>query len=373
MRIAFDFDAVAVERFSGFHQYGMSLIRELAESPENIDAVLFCSPRFSAQARELVNSCPDRISYRPALIKIRWLENIWKFSRLPELQNLTGDFDIYHCIHHLMPPTAHRPRIMTVHDLRRYKLPELYKNSKLWRFELAVKRADHFIAVSQSTKDDLCNVFSVPPQKVDVVHLAADPNLSPLTDVEKQQLKLKLSEQTKTSLDRFVITISSPDARKNIERTIRAFKAVAQKLPRATKLVVAGTLPRNLDKDLLEKYPDRAIPTGPIENLYDWLRCADALVFASLYEGFGIPILEAFASGVPVITSNCSSMPEVAAGAALLVDPCSEQAIGQAIVSICNDWQKTAEMIEAGLERNRQFNWRKTAAKTLDVYRKLLR
>lgn len=109
-----------------------------------------------------------------------------------------------------------------------------------------------------------------------------------------------------------------------------------------------------------------------IDNLYDWLGCSDALVYASLYEGFGIPILEAFASGVPVITSNCTSMPEVAGDAAILVNPYDEQSIAEAIVDICNDNVLRQRLIRSGLERNQQFNWAKTAAQTLGAYRKML-
>jgi glycosyltransferase involved in cell wall biosynthesis len=374
MRVAFDFDAVATNRFAGLYIYGAGLLQGIGKLTERPEAILVCSRRFHKDLSLFQKNYPEWVTVRPTPLKTRWLENIWRYSRYPSLQQFIGDFDIYHCLHHLMPPTGGKPRVMTIHDLRRYKLPALYKESKLWRFEQAVERADHFITVSQSTKDDLCQIFGISRDRVDVIHLAADEHLSPLAEVEKSRLKARLAEQMKTSLDRFVMTVSASDTRKNIERTIRAFKTAGRQLPKGTKLVVVGMPPRDFDNGgRQEAYSDEdVIWTGPVDNLADWLGCADALVFASLYEGFGIPILEGFACGVPVITSNCSSMPEVAGDAAVTVNPYDEDAISQAIVEVCNDEKLRNRLIVAGKGRRRQFNWDKTAMKTVEVYKKLL-
>jgi glycosyltransferase involved in cell wall biosynthesis len=374
MRVAFNFDVVLTNRFAGLYTYGAGLLRGFSKLADKPDAVLVYSKRYDAELGRLKVDQRDGVVLRPMLVKRRWLEKLWRHSKLPSLQWFIGDFDIYHCLYSHMPPTAGRPRILTVHDLRRYKLPELYEHSKLGLFELAVQRADHFIAVSQSTKNDLCQIFGISPNRVDVIHLAADEHLSPLSQNDKNRLKAKFSEQMKTSLDRFVMAISASDARKNIERTIRAFKTAGRQLPNGTKLVVVGRPPKDFVESLnREAYSDEdVIWTGPVDNLTDWLGCADAFVYASLYEGFGIPILEAFACGVPVITSNCSSMPEVAGGAAMLVDPYDEQAINQAIVDVCNNEKLRNGLIEAGRQRQKQFSWDKTALKTIEVYKKLV-
>jgi glycosyltransferase involved in cell wall biosynthesis len=373
MRVVFDFDTIAANKFSGFRAYGAGLIRGFSKLPEIPEIILLCSRRFKREFLEFEKNYPGFLKCRTAAVKIRWLENIWRYIGYPRLEQLTGNFDIYHCVHHLMPPAKGKPRIMTVHDLRRYKLPELYEKSRLWRFELAVKRADYFLAVSQSTKKDLCEIFGVSPDKVDVTHLAADENFLPLTDIEKNRLKVKLSEQIKTPISRFVMAISSSDERKNIYRTVKAFKSSTGKLPKETKLVVVGKLPKFFGSSEAKAFSDDNIFwTGPVDNLTEWLSCADAIVYASLYEGFGIPILEAFACGVPVITSNCSSMPEVAGNAAILVDPYDEKAIGQAIAEVCSDAQKRTKMAKAGLQRNREFTWEKTALKTFEVYKRFI-
>jgi glycosyltransferase involved in cell wall biosynthesis len=195
-----------------------------------------------------------------------------------------------------------------------------------------------------------------------------------LSQNDKNRLKAKFSEQMKTPLDRFVIAVSVSDIRKNIERTIAAFRNIRKELPEGTKLVVAGQPPKDFGRPGREKayLDENVVWTNFVDNLTDWIACSDALVYPSLYEGFGMPILEAFACGVPVITSNCTSMPEVAGDAAILVDPYDEQSIAEAIVKVCNDDTLRQRIIQSGIERNKQFSWTKTAAKTLEVYRKML-
>ena len=339
MRVILDFDGVLVKKFSGLYTYGDGLLSGFDKLVERPDIVGLYSRKFSKDARRLGGDYSGWVSLKKIPIKKRWLNKLWKHFRYPALQWLIGDFDIYHCFFHFMPPMGNKPCVMTVHDMRRYKLRELYDNSKLWRFERAYARADHFIAVSQSTKNDLCQIFGISQDKVTVIHLAADEHLSPLSQNDKNRLKAKYSEQLKTPLDRFVIAVSASDTRKNIERAIAAFRNVRGKLPAGTKLVVVGEPPEDFGRSEREKayLDENVVWTGFIDNLTDWLGCADALVYPSLYEGFGIPILEAFASGVPVITSNCTSMPEVAGDAAILVNPYDERSIAEAIVNTCND------------------------------------
>jgi len=372
MRVAFDFDSVATNRYSGFYSYGAGLLRGFGKLVGRPEAVLFYSGRFEDTARRFKDEYPEWVTLRPSAVKARMLENIWRYVNYPSLEGLIGEFDIYHSVHHLMPPTKGKPRVLTVHDLRRYKLKELYSHSKLWRFELAVKRADHFITVSQSTKNDLCEIFGIAGERVDVIHLAADEDLAVLGEAEKNKIKSRLSEAIKRPLDKYVIAISSPDVRKNIARTIRAFKSAVKQLPAGMKLVLAGIRPKEFDNDAIKDCDEDVIWAGPVDNMGEWLGCAEAFVFASHYEGFGVPIVEAFSCGVPVITSNRSSMPEVAGGAAVLVEPNDERAISNAIAAVCSDEKLRNRLIRTGLERKKCFSWEKTAFKTLEVYKKVL-
>ena len=375
MRIAFDFNPITVNRFSGFYSYGTGLLAGFQELEEKGEFLLFHSRRFSRQAKIIRERLGGWANLKGTSIKMRWLENLWRWSNFPKLEYFTGEFDIYHCCHHLMPPTRNRPRVLTVYDLRRYKVPQLYRKSKLGLFELALSRADHFIAISEATKKDLCSLFDISGEKVDVVHLAADTTFNPVLEFERQEIKKRLAEETGAPLDNYLVVFSSPDRRKNISCIIKAFILAQSRLPDNFKLVVVGKLPREEDIFKLvasSKKADNIVVTGPVDDVGNLLSCAGGLVFASLYEGFGIPILEAFGCGVPVITSDCSSMPEVAGEAAFYVDPYSIESIAQAMVKVCGDVKARERLIKAGFSRAQEFSWQKTAAKTIEVYKKLL-
>lgn len=375
MRVVFDFNPVLINRFSGFHTFGKGLLAGFNELPEKPQLTLFYSSRFSAQAKSMAWAFGNWAELKGTSIKMRWLEKWWQISSQPSLEHFAGKFDIYHCFHHLMPPAKGKPRILTVHDLRRYKLPDLYKKSKLGLFESAVRRADHFIAVSGATKQDLCNIFNLPPEKVSAVSLATNSTVNILDESQKQENKRILSQKVGANLDLFIIAFSSPDRRKNVARIIQSFQQAKKDLPAALKLVIVGSPPKN-DKDFNALINsgglNDVVLTGPVEDISMLLACSDGLVFASLYEGFGIPILEAFSFGVPVITSNCSSMPEVAADAALYVNPEMVDSVSQAMVTLCNNHELRQQLIRRGLSRLKCFSWTKTAAETLEVYKKIL-
>jgi glycosyltransferase involved in cell wall biosynthesis len=375
MRIAFDFNPILINRFSGFYAYGAGLLQGFEALDEKPEFLLFHSRRFSEQAKLVKKGLGHWAQLRTASIKMRWLENFWRYCNYPCLQYFTDEFDIYHCPHHLMPPTKNRPRILTIYDLRRYKIPKFYPKSKLDLFELALKRADHFIAISEATKNDLCSLFNISDEKVDVVELAADAAYKPLPEFEKRETKKRLAKKIGTQLDDYLMVFSSPDRRKNISRIVRAFISAQSRLPDNFKLVIAGKLPRNEDIFQLiasSKKAGSIVATGTVDDVRNLLSCAEGLVFASLYEGFGIPILEAFACGVPVITSDCSSMPEVAGDAAVLVDPYDESSITEAMVSLAADKELKERLIGKGLARAKEFSWERTAQKTLEIYKKVL-
>jgi alpha-1,3-rhamnosyl/mannosyltransferase len=375
VRVAIDFNPVLVNKFSGFYTFGTGLLEGFARIEEKPEMILFHSSRFASRAEEVVKYELRGITEQKTLtVKMRWLENFWNHFNYPKLEHWMGDFDIYHCFHHLMPPTKSKPRLMTVYDLRRYRLPQLYRKSKLSFFESAVKRADHFLAISRSTKEDLCSIFGIAENKVDVVSLASGIEPVVYSDHKKPRIKNELGGKILYKLQDYIVVISSPDSRKNIPRIVEAFQVAQKFLPEGLKLVVIGQLAkkeREFVRKLRANYYPNVVWAGVVDDLRPWLGCAKALIFASLYEGFGIPILEAFACGTAVITSNCSSMPEVAGDAALYVDPLSTESIAQAIVKISSDEQLRQKLITAGAERNKQFTWQRTAQDVIKIYRKL--
>ena len=375
MRVVFDLNPVLRSRFSGFYTFGKGLLKGFDTLLEKPQLTLFHSNRFDNEARFITTGLDNFFRLNGTFVKMRWLERWWQMSSRPSLEYFTGAFDIYHCFHHLMPPTKGKPKVMTVHDLRRYKLPDLYTESKLGLFESAVKRADHFITVSEATKKDLCSIFNLPSEKVSAVLLATDYPRKCLEEAEKQEKKNYFSKLLGTNLDHFIVAFSSPDRRKNITRIIKGFIQAKEDLPDETKLVIVGSPPKN-DRDFDVLINDRelneVVLTGPIEDIGTLLRCSDGIVFASLYEGFGIPILEAFSSSIPVITSNCSSMPEVAGEAAIYVDPEEIDSISEGIVTLCTNHEVCRELVHKGSHQLKRFSWAKTAAETYEVYKKML-
>jgi glycosyltransferase involved in cell wall biosynthesis len=375
IRIAIDLDPVLVSKYSGFYTFGTGLLEGLSQLEEKPELILFHSSKYVKETEQLVNFELSKIAELKTLaVKMRWLESFWNRFNYPKLEEITGDFDIYHCFHHLMPPTKAKPRLMTVYDLRRYRLPQLYKKSKLGFFETAVKKAGHFLAISQATKQDLCSIFGINKNKVDVISLAS--GIEPVVYLPEKKIKIKteLVKHLGRELKDYFVVISSPDSRKNVRRTVEAFEAAAKYIPDDMKLVIVGNLDKRdyeLGKKLKANLYRNVVWAGTVEDLRPWLACSRALIFASLYEGFGIPILEAFSCGTAVITSDCSSMPEVGGDAALYVDPFDTALISQAIVKIANDENLRNSLVAAGRERNKLFTWKRTAQEVVAVYKKL--
>lgn len=368
MRVVFDFDAVIKNRYSGFFTFGRGLLQGMNSLENPPEMILFYQKKFEQAAGEVLSGLGRWAISSKSYVKMRWLENLWQYSIYPRLDLFTGPFDLFHSFHHLMLPDTEKPKILTVHDLRRYILPDLYKKSKLERFERAVKRSDHFIAVSQATKDDLCKIFNIPGQRVDVVYLACDHGITFLSPDQKNRLRQQIVQEHHIELKKYFIAFSSQDKRKNISRIVEAFCSATSLGRKGISLVIIGRLPNDIQIPEVENV--HAI--GAVNDVIPWLACSEGLVFASLYEGFGLPILEAFSTLTPVITSDCSSMPEVAGGAAIFVDPYNTDAIADAIIRLYSQPDLKQQLIDAGQEQLHKFSWSKTAEKTVQIYEKLL-
>jgi len=371
LRVILEIDSILRQRHSGFFTYGAGLLEGLLGLEERPEMGLFCSRRAFENKHWLAQiEGQSQLRWHTCRMKPRHLGYWWQWFGIPSLQNYTGPFDIYHCNHHLMPPTKGKPRILTVHDLRRYRYPEFYPQSKLGPFENAVNKADHFIAISQSTKSDLQEYFDIAEEKIDVVyHGGPIRRIVEETDEETLLQKFDLQKQ------RYFIAFSSYDRRKNLPNLMRAFAQIVNKLPVRYQFVIIGSEPRHEDifpGETKASLKGRIVFTGPLDNITPLLRQSTALVYVSLYEGFGLPLLEAMAAGTAVITSNCSSLPEVAGEAGLMVDPHEPEEIGRAMMDIAVNEQLRAGLIEKGEKRARDFSWQKAAKETMAVYKKLI-
>lgn len=258
------------------------------------------------------------------------------------------------------------PSISVMHDLNFKhhpqwlpKVVERYYNKHMAQF---ARKATHLIAVSQFTKDDLMETYGVADEKITVIHNAANLRYQPLEEERKKEIRNKYSFGCP-----YFLFVGSLHPRKNISRMLRAFDMFKERDTQGIKMVIVGTpMWRNKQENHLFqdlKHFDDIIFTGYLCNLELAKVAASALglVYVSLFEGFGIPIVEAFQAEVAVITSNLTSMPEVAGEAALLVDPYQAESIADGMFQLANDPQLRQDLIRRGKQRCKHFSWDSSA------------
>jgi glycosyltransferase involved in cell wall biosynthesis len=272
--------------------------------------------------------------------------------------------DLFHGLNQRLPRIPMRRAVATFHDLfvmtGEYSTPE-FRTRFTAQARDAASRADLVIAVSEFTRSQVVSLLGVDPAKVQVVHHGIRKLLGPdLAPPDREREKV-------------ILSVGALQKRKNIVRLVEAFETLAPPwrlvLAGSNGFGAAGILAR------IETSParERILVTGYVSpaDLAAWYARAAVFVFPSLDEGFGMPVLEAMASGVPVITSNRSALPEVAGDAALLVDPDDSEAISQALRDLTLNVDLCREFARRGIARAREFTWEKAVRETWDVYRKL--
>lgn len=336
MRVGFDVSQIAHK--GGVNTYTQKLAEQLSYLP-NVEMVyLYSSLRVPYQGN-LKNVKAYRLP--PTLFEM--LFNRWR--SIP-VETFIGSVDIFHSSDWTQPPSKAK-KVTTYHDLVALKYPE-WSHPKIIevhkrKLKLVEREIDAIIAVSESTKRDLIEVSSIPADKITVIYEAPSANFKPQSEekVKRFKEKYKLPE-------RYALAIGGVGGRRNLNRIQEAAKDY--------NLVIAGV----------------TLPWLSIEELELLYNAADVLMYCSLYEGFGIPILDAFSTGLPVITSNVSSMPEVGGDAALYVDPFNVEDIKNKLDQMMRDEQLKKEMIKKGFKQVKKFSWEKAAQQTLGVYEKLL-
>ena len=287
---------------------------------------------------------------------------------------------LVHEPHYVLPPAIRCRSVVTIHDCIHLMFPQylpsrlahVYAKGSMWS---ATRKADRILTVSEASKRDILRLFNVRPEKVVVVYNAIDERFLAPANAER----MDLVRQRYQLDDPFVLYVGNIKPHKNIERLIDAFGRARHQGPDNLKLVIIGdeiskypALRQSVHKHKLDKHV-RFLGFQPQETLAAFYRLARAFVFPSLYEGFGLPALEAMACGAPVVTSNVSSLPEVAGGAALLVDPYDSEAIANGIVRAVTDDAMRADLIARGYERARSFSWTQSVRKIHDIYMEVAR
>jgi glycosyltransferase involved in cell wall biosynthesis len=353
----------------GIARYSRSLIGALAEVAPGNEFTLFVN-RFREKGK-VWSPQKENFFLREVFLPRRLLQRSWNLIDWPPIEYFLGPIDLFHGLHFILPPARKAKRVLTVHDLTYLRFPNYFTfrelNERGYRYELprALARADAIISDSDKTREDLMELLKVPQEKIKVIHLGVD---SHFFTFREDETTLTLRRQYNLESPYLIFLVGTPEPRKNLLRTVAAVKKANPDI----QLVLIG--PEGPLQKLLGKKEKRLHFLGivPDSHLPALLSGAVISLYPSLYEGFGLPVLESMACGVPVITSNRGSLPEVAGGAAILVDPENENEIAEAVSGLLNNESLQNRLKDQGRKRAEEFTWQKTAAQTLSLYRELV-
>jgi glycosyltransferase involved in cell wall biosynthesis len=373
MRIGFDATS-AVSQGGGIGRYTRELLRALADVDSENDYRVFYASRTRPHP---LPPLPANFHITPLPFHDIWLARLWHRARVPFPVNwIIGPIDIFHSPDFTLPPTSRRTRtLLTVHDLSFVRDPESAAPGLRRYLEVvvprSVARADHILADSLATRDDLIELYGTASQKISVLYSGVNDTFQPVRNpaaLEAVRARYTLGAAP------FILAVSSLQPRKNFVRLIQAF---AQLPHPELNLVIAGGHGWLYDSIFAEverlKLNGRVIFPGFVADadLPALYSAARVLAYPSLYEGFGLPMLEAMACGTPVVASTASCLPEVAGDAALLVPPTDVEALAHALNRLLTDENLRAQLIAKGAERVRQFSWGKSARELVEIYRSL--
>jgi glycosyltransferase involved in cell wall biosynthesis len=302
---------------------------------------------------------------------VHLLNFAWNRLGLPALDRLVGaNLDLVHSPHPLLVPSKRAKHIVTLHDLFFLKQPD-WTDAEIRRDYVPlvrdhVKRADGVICVSQYTASEARLLLDVPPEKICVIHNGVDPLYrEPIANEEVE------SVLARRRLPRgAILYLGSEAKRKNLVNLAMAYMGLARRRPRMPPLVLVGP-----GSNWAQTGPGpviRAMGYLPSREIRALMAASAALILPSLEEGFGLPVVEAMAAGLPVICSRGSALEEVAGGAATLVNPLDTRSIADAMEKMLNDPAAAQRQRELGLAQSRKFDWDATAAATLAFYHRVL-
>ena len=375
-RIALDYTP-AVKQTGGIGRYARELTGALASVDNATDYRLFAA---GAKIAELPQPPAANFTWKPTRVTSEWLARLWHRARVPlPVEAFTGSIDLFHATDFVLPPTRSRSRaLLTVHDLSFVRVPSAASPPLKAYLDAvvppSVEAADHILADSEATKADLIDLYKTPQDKISVLYSGVNPRFRRVEDPGARQAVRQKYGLANIS---YILSVGTVQPRKNFSRVVQALAALRQ-TGRDLHYAIAGgsgwlqdelweTIERTSMTDyvhLLGLVADQDLPA-----LYSGAR---SLLMASLYEGFGLPVLEAMACGAPVITSNVSSLPEVAGKAALLVDPHDTEAIAEAILRLETNDEARNQLMRSGYEQAEKFTWERAARQLKSVYDDML-
>ena len=373
MRVLYHSDAFALNAQYGLGRYAEELWKAVLKEDENIDLIPFALKGDKSRPNPFNKDLS--LNIKKINLDSRALMFMWSALGMPKIDSLLSDINLIHTVELDYPiPSTRLPWVATVHDIGPLTHKEYFSKSRPYirkkGLSMAAKRAEYIIAVSQATAFEVQNYLQKDlSDRIKVVHEGVDESFFDRDEKIELDTIVRLPEGVP-----YFLWVGSINPRKNIKNVLSAFHKIADLVPH--HLVLAGGVGWDVDKLLseikLDKYSHKIHRPGYISN--QQLKClyqnAGAFVYVSIMEGFGLPILEAMASECPVITSNRSSMPEVAGNAALLVDPFEVDDIAVAMKNLADDVLKREQLVKKGLQRAKEFTWEKCALEIIDIYKK---
>ena len=377
MRVAVDLSCLIQQPLTGVGYYTLNLMRALIAQEKEIHFRIFASSAQGAPECLLALGCNCG-----GVHMVRWptrLKNLmWTRLGRPPIERFTGDVDIAHGAFHLLPAARKAKRLATIFDLSAIRYPETHDAANVRRHRAllkhAVSRADGLVAISQSCKADLVELLGANPDKVHVVY--AGVFLEEFDGKRDEEAEAAAAKRLGVEGEYF-IHLGTLEPRKNLPRLLEAYARVRGRFDECPKLVLAGAPGWKFEAvfETVERLnlAEAVIQTGYLDrsDAVRLLRGAYACVYPSLYEGFGVPVLEAMAARVPVLTSNVSSLPEVIGDTGIQVDPESVDEIEAGLMDLITHRDKALGRTDAAYERAGQFTWANSAAALAAVYRTL--
>lgn len=373
MRIGIDVTALRPAR-TGVGQYVYYLLRHLQRGAPDCEIHGLSTGRQPAA----VDLLPPLAGFRHVGVPTRLMYHLWNHLGAPRADRLLGGVDVFHATNYYLPPVANARRVVSFHDLAFLRNPGWSSPKITGIFARGVRRfaqeADAIIACSEATRRDIGELLDIPPGKVHVIYDAADRAFG---QVSRPQAVDLLATRHGVRQP-YLLSVGTLEPRKNIEGLLEAFARVARELPHQLILVGQdGWSVAPIHRLLRDpRLAGRVRRVGYVETHHDlaaFYAAAEALVFPSHYEGFGLPVLEAMASGCPVIASNRASIPEVGGDAARYVDPDDIDGLAATLRLVAGHDDLRERMSAAGLAQAKRFSWDTCAAETAALYRRLAR
>lgn len=378
MRIGIDYTA-AVNQGAGIGRYTRQLVQAVLALDTQDEIVLLAAG--GKQPVQMGGATPESQVSNARLVRLplseRVLTILWHRLRLPlPVELFSGRLDVFHSPDFALPPVRQARTVLTVHDLSFMRVPECSQPSLraylLRVVPASVRQADVVLADSESTRRDVIELLGVGTDRVRVLYPGVDEGFQRVQDA---QVLAEVRQRYRLP-ERFVLDVGTLQPRKNLIRLIEAYNQV--RADADIELVIAGG-PGWMYEGIFQRVEELGL-RGAVhfpgyvgdEDLPALYTLAELFVFPSLYEGFGLPALEAMACGTPVVTSNASSLPEVVGDAALVVDPYDVQALATAMGCALGRPSLRSTMVQRGLARAQNFTWSRAAEKLLCLYHEVL-